>query len=94
MLQVSLGEAHTLVLDNDGQIYSFEWGDLGQLGFPTNTKEFIINKVEVGKGERVREIAAGAVFSCAITTNGELYTWGSGQNGQLGIGVLLSLIHI
>ena len=27
--QVALGEAHTLVLDQMGQVYSFGWGDLG-----------------------------------------------------------------
>jgi alpha-tubulin suppressor-like RCC1 family protein len=30
--QVSLGEAHSLVLDSNGSVYSFGWGDLGQLG--------------------------------------------------------------
>lgn len=27
--QVALGEAHSLVLDSMGQVYSFGWGDLG-----------------------------------------------------------------
>ena len=30
------------------------------------------------------------MFSTAVTLNGDLYTWGSGQNGQLGLGVLPS----
>ncbi len=30
--QISLGEAHTLVLDLDNTLYAFGWGELGQLG--------------------------------------------------------------
>lgn len=29
---LSLGEAHTLVLDQEGKVYSFGWSELGQLG--------------------------------------------------------------
>jgi len=29
VVQVALGEAHTLVLDSLGQVYSFGWGQLG-----------------------------------------------------------------
>jgi len=35
--------------------------------------------------ERFTDIAAGAVFSVGITSEGKLYSWGSGVNGQLGI---------
>jgi alpha-tubulin suppressor-like RCC1 family protein len=31
-VSVALGEAHTLVLDNNGAVYSFGWNELGQLG--------------------------------------------------------------
>ena len=30
--QVSLGEAHSLVLDEKGAVYGFGWNDFGQLG--------------------------------------------------------------
>jgi alpha-tubulin suppressor-like RCC1 family protein len=34
-------------------------------------------------GERVRAIAAGRLLSCAVTDAGAVYTWGSGENGNL-----------
>lgn len=35
--QIALGEAHTLMLDDLGQVYSCGWGDLGQLGISKST---------------------------------------------------------
>ncbi len=32
VVQIALGEAHTLVLDKEGRVFSFGWGELGQLG--------------------------------------------------------------
>jgi len=32
VVQCALGEAHSLVLDDLGHVYSFGWSDLGQLG--------------------------------------------------------------
>jgi alpha-tubulin suppressor-like RCC1 family protein len=29
VVSVALGEAHTLVLDKDGNVFSFGWGELG-----------------------------------------------------------------
>jgi hypothetical protein len=36
--------------------------------------------------EKVAKITSVAVFSLALTTDGKVYSWGSGQNGQLGLG--------
>ena len=36
---------------------------------------------------KVSEIAAGAHFSVALMAAGSLYTWGAGDQGQLGHGV-------
>lgn len=38
--QVALGEAHSLILDNTGQVYSFGWGELGQLGIGEGNENF------------------------------------------------------
>lgn len=42
--------------------------------------------IEVLKSKRVRDIACGSSHSAAITSNGELYTWGLGDYGRLGHG--------
>lgn len=42
--------------------------------------------IEGLQGKHVRDIACGSAYSAAITSNGELYTWGQGHLGQLGHG--------
>ena len=37
-------------------------------------------------GFRIRDIAAGSSHSAAVTSSGELYTWGFGEYGRLGHG--------
>ena len=46
--------------------------------------------IEALQGKHVREIACGSGHSAAITSNGELYTWGQGDHGRLGHGDLLN----
>ena len=46
--------------------------------------------VEGLQGKHVRDIACGSSYSAAITSNGELYTWGQGHRGQLGHGDILN----
>ena len=42
--------------------------------------------IELLQGKHVKEVACGSGHSAAITTNGELYTWGQGDHGRLGHG--------
>lgn len=37
-------------------------------------------------GKHVKQLAGGYSFSAAVTENGELYTWGFNEVGQLGLG--------
>ena len=39
-------------------------------------------------GKHVIHIACGSDYSAAVTDEGELYTWGCGENGRLGHGEL------
>ena len=34
---------------------------------------------------RIKQIAIGISHSAALTSGGQLFTWGSGENGQLGL---------
>ena len=37
------------------------------------------------------QIACGSTYSAAVTSNGELYTWGRGSYGRLGHGNIFNL---
>lgn len=42
--------------------------------------------IEALKTKRIRDIACGSSHSAAITSSGELYSWGLGEYGRLGHG--------
>ena len=46
--------------------------------------------IETFRGKVIVDIAAGGSHSAAIGENGELYTWGKGRYGRLGIYYMLS----
>lgn len=73
------GEAHTLVLSNEGKVFAFGWDEDGQLGIENSEKEVRLRKKAV-------KVAAGALFSAALLENGEVWMWGNGEMGQLGMG--------
>lgn len=81
------GGGHCLILDNCGQIYACGWNNRGQLGLDcTDDKnEFNCIPFEYFNGAIVQEIACGWDISGAITTDKELYVWGSNNFQQLGL---------
>ncbi|KAL9356482.1 hypothetical protein Peur_049735 [Populus x canadensis] len=83
---ISCGGAHTLFLTETGRVYATGLNDFGQLGVSNNTT-YCMEPLEVsGLKKEIVQISAGYHHSCAITVDGELYTWGKNSNGQLGLG--------
>lgn len=83
------GEAHTLVLDSGGHVYAFGWAEAGQLGlYSAVLCENVVNKgvQRITSLEKVIKVSAGSLFSCCLRKNGEVLVWGSGGQGQLGLG--------
>ena len=96
--QISCGTIHNLALTEDGKIFSWGAGMGGQLGHdekllkkysggnkyylykPTIISSLIDMKVNVNK------ISCGEAHSIALSNNGNVYSWGFGSNGQLGLG--------
>lgn len=92
IVAISAGSRHTLALSSTGQVYSWGWGLLGQLGhgnfMSLNTPSLIDYFQSSDKHIQVSTISAGGMHSGCIDTSGHLYTWGSHSYGQLGVGVL------
>lgn len=83
--QVVCGRTHTLLLTYDGLVLSSGQGTFGVLGhggtFETQTPLVI----KVLSDKAVRVVACGEYHSLALTVKGDLYSWGRGFEGQLGI---------
>ena len=86
---VACGEAHTLVLDSTGCVYAFGWAEDGQLGLPDSaiSEGMMTTKIErIEDIQKAVKVAAGSLFSAVLTETGNVYTWGNGEQGQLGQG--------
>lgn len=89
-MQVACGEFHTLALTEDGQVYVWggSWrnkrGDKleDRKGFQ-NFKPFLLHALE---GRVITKIGCGDFHSVALEDNGNLYTWGKGDEGECGHG--------
>jgi len=86
--QISAGESHTCGLLQAINPTLWCWGDnaFGQLGDGTNTDRGAPVQVSDPSGGAVTwaGVSAGARHTCAITTTGDAYCWGSNIEGQLG----------
>lgn len=83
---VHSGGRHALAQTVDGKVFSWGEGDDGKLGHGNRMSYERPRLIEALKSKRIRDIACGSSHSAAITSSGELYTWGLGEYGRLGHG--------
>jgi len=87
MTQIALGQEHALAIDAEGNLWSWGWNSHGQLGLGLANSATRHTPTRVtGGASSWSSIAAGINQSFAIDTDGNLWAWGNGANGQLGLG--------
>ncbi|KAL6542382.1 Ultraviolet-B receptor uvr8 [Orobanche minor] len=84
--QIACGDSHCLAVTMEGQVQSWGRNQNGQLGLGTTEDSLLPQKIEAFQGISVKMVAAGAEHTAAVTENGELYGWGWGRYGNLGLG--------
>ncbi|XP_012283893.1 probable E3 ubiquitin-protein ligase HERC4 isoform X2 [Orussus abietinus] len=81
------GSSHTVAVNEWGQLFSWGCNSEGQLGQDsTKNAEFIPRMVRTLGTSIVVQISCGLNHTLALTNNGDLYAWGSNNDGQLGLG--------
>ncbi|SET99274.1 Alpha-tubulin suppressor [Stigmatella erecta] len=87
---IAVGSWHSLALGGDGKVWSWGYNSKGQLGEGTAARRALPVEVRDSFGTGVLTglgaIAAGDVFSVAVSPDGRVWTWGYGYYGQLGNG--------
>ena len=99
---ISCGTMHNLALTEDGKVFSWGYLQGGQLGLPSdflinaNKKVNSYNNLYISNPTlipyfknnniKISQIACGEAHSLALNNKGNIYSWGFGSNGQLGLG--------
>ena len=86
---VELGETSTVILKEDGTVWTMGLNNLGQLGVGDTTDRNIPVQVKIDKDTyltNVIKISTAFAQNIALTKNGEVYTWGYNGEGHLGQG--------
>ncbi len=86
IVSVSAGLIHGSFLTDDGDVYTWGFGNSGRLGHGDEEERLVATKIEGSLDEEeVAAIDHGNGVSFAITEDGTLYGWGQNNIGQLGI---------
>ncbi|KAL3700705.1 hypothetical protein R1sor_018727 [Riccia sorocarpa] len=84
---ISAGMTHSACVDSFGTVYTFGNGRMFQLGLGSNR-----SSLEACEPSALKNLPAGLTVACGgyhtgvLTKQGDLYMWGSNENGCLGFG--------
>ncbi|KAJ8253382.1 hypothetical protein GJAV_G00212310 [Gymnothorax javanicus] len=86
-VQVSCGFHHSVVLMENGDVYTFGYGQHGQLGHGDVNSRGAPTLVQALPGSSV-QVTAGSNHTAVLLADGQVYTCGSFSKGQLGRPIL------
>lgn len=86
--QIAAGKSFALAVKDDGTVWAWGSNTKGQLGTASSGTPFRAAPAQVsGSGfEKIHKIAAGVEHALAIKEDGSVWSWGSNDRGQLGLG--------
>ena len=82
---VGAGTAHACAVLADSTVKCWGYGAHGQIGDGTSTPS-VLTPVSVSSLSGVAAVSAGYLHTCALLTDGRVFCWGYGANGELGTG--------
>ncbi len=88
VVEVSAGDKYSIVVTQEGQVYTFGINGDKQLG---HSNELEVDGIQESDSAILKEdikgverVSAGYTHTAVYTEDGNVYTWGNGENGQLG----------
>jgi alpha-tubulin suppressor-like RCC1 family protein len=82
--QVDNGYFHTTAIKTDGTLWTWGHNSYGQIGNNTSGTNRLTPVTTFAGGTNWKQVSCGFAFTSAIKTDGTLWTWGRGTDGQLG----------
>ncbi|XP_062244132.1 probable E3 ubiquitin-protein ligase HERC3 [Platichthys flesus] len=84
---VSSGRAHSMAVNEKGQVFAWGAGEGGQLGL--GTAEVAVRIPRLVKrlcDHHISQVMCGNQHCIALSRDGQIFTWGQNASGQLGLG--------
>lgn len=86
VVAVATGRMHSLILTDEGDVYSCGDNRCGQCGIG-NKKDSVSKPTRIDySGSPIKKIACGDDFSLILNSDGDVFSFGSPEHGQLGLG--------
>jgi alpha-tubulin suppressor-like RCC1 family protein len=89
ILAISAGSYHSLLLDANGNVWTWGLNDAGQLGisgFAQIARPTLINHAPL-LGKKIVQLLARGNYNMALDEDNHVWAWGAGYNYQLGTGL-------
>jgi alpha-tubulin suppressor-like RCC1 family protein len=83
--QITSGRDHTLNLTRDGDVFSYGSGTFSAAGHGGSKEVLTPMILKPLRDKRVIKIACGESHSIVLTDKFDVYSWGRGFEGQLGL---------
>lgn len=84
--QIAAGDLFTVFLTTSGEVYTCGAGTYMGVAKWHDSSVPQAERVDTLLGSNVVLIVAGASHAFSVTSTGEIYGWGNGKSGQLGLG--------
>ena len=82
---VHCGDSHTLILKNDGTLWTCGDNQYGQLGLGDTSNRAIFTQITTNIND-IKSVYCGGNYTSILKNNGALYVCGANVYGQLGLG--------
>eukprot|EP00742_Colponemidia_sp_Colp-10_P007271 GILJ01007817.1.p1 GENE.GILJ01007817.1~~GILJ01007817.1.p1 ORF type:complete len:862 (-),score=71.89 GILJ01007817.1:172-2757(-) len=83
--KIACGTTHSAAVSNDGKVWIWgTWGPGEEVAAHSPTPTLV--KELIDANERCITVGCGETFTAVLTVKGEIWTWGSGTYGKLGLG--------
>ncbi|ETV75894.1 hypothetical protein, variant 4 [Aphanomyces astaci] len=93
VVSVACGPQHALAITHVGELYSWGSGEDGRLGHGDVRDRPVPRKVMSLLGERVVQGSCGGAHTAVVTASHQLFTFGRGKHGRLGLGSTALLLQ-
>lgn len=85
IIEIISGKSHNIIRTEEGKIYSYGKGEFGSLGLGGCMFAPVPRLISKLDNKRIIAVACGAHHSLALSEIGDLFSWGRGFEGQLGL---------